>query len=94
MYMHYYFHSQPFNGVRVTIAGKYEPEAKILKIAAARCSKKDVFNKKIGRKIASGRLEANILAYIDEIDDFSIKKFIKIANMISKTVSLTSKIQY
>ena len=45
--MHYYFHSQPLNGVRVTIAGKYEPEAKVLKIAAARCSKKMFLTKRL-----------------------------------------------
>jgi hypothetical protein len=54
----YTFHS-PFNGgkktSRVTLAVKRENDQ--LLIAAARCSKKDTFNRKTGRVKANERLE-------------------------------------
>ena len=81
----YYYHSPEFkNGVRVTIAGIYNNG--VLVLSAARCSHKDQFNKKIGRKIASGRMYNDQIVLIKKIENFVIKNFIKEASSISLLV--------
>lgn len=50
----YRFYSSPHDTNRVSVVGQYA--GGVLKMAAARCSSKDHFVRKIGRAIAEGRL--------------------------------------
>lgn len=60
----YYYHTPHIEGVlnRCTIAAKMSDLGQ-MEFAIARCGDKDHFNRKIGRKIATGRLIAGRLAY-------------------------------
>lgn len=44
---------------RLTVCGVYDSETKLLKIGVAKCSPKDFFVKKVGRKLAEERAETN-----------------------------------
>lgn len=50
----YRYYSSPNDTNRVSVVGQYA--GGVLKMAAARCSSRDHFVRKIGRKIAEGRL--------------------------------------
>lgn len=41
---------------RGTVAWRYNDEARVVEAAVSRCSKRDQFNKKIGRMVSTGRL--------------------------------------
>ena len=65
---------------RVTFVGEYSDG--LLKIAAARCSKKDQFARKKGVKIAEGRLSKNRLIFKQEMPDCSPKQFVDISKTL------------
>jgi len=82
----YRFYSHPDLPVRVTIVGYYDKEAKRLHLAAARCSEKDRFVRKIGRKIAEERLLDNELIASVFLPSINIKDFIIIAKFFAMRV--------
>lgn len=52
----FYFYSKPEKRKsRLSIAGVYDPDTKLMKIGVAQCDKKDLFIKKFGRSIAEAR---------------------------------------
>ena len=75
---------------RVTLVGEFSNET--LKIAAARCSKKDQFARKKGVKIAEGRLAKNRLVFSETMQDCSPKKFIEISNSLVGHVLETKEV--
>lgn len=62
MNKNYYYYGKK-NGKRVCLAG-VPNEDRSLHIGIAECSKKDNFNKKLGRKIAEGRALKKPIAHI------------------------------
>lgn len=69
----------------VTVVGIHE--VGILKLAAARCSEKDQFEKKVGRELAEKRLsEGKHVAHVF-IDECRVKDFIKYAEAVTKIVN-------
>ncbi len=69
---------------RVTVCGTYKEGA--LCIAVARCSKKDNFQRKTGRKIAESRLTGGKYFYCRKITDFTLKDFLYLAQSIEREV--------
>lgn len=85
------FYSNPTCKNRVTVVGTHSEG--VLKIAVARCSKKDSFIKKKGRMIAEGRLAANKLHSLHQLDTCEVVDFVNIAKTISDEVT-NNKIVY
>lgn len=77
--MNYTFYSK--EAPRVTVVGNYINGR--LNIAAAKCSKKDQFVRKIGRAIASGRLLKNKLQVSINLPTCDIVTFLNYAKEIS-----------
>lgn len=50
------FHSDPINGRRATISGRVTEDNSRIELSAAVCSQGDQYNRKLGNKIARGRL--------------------------------------
>jgi hypothetical protein len=55
--MTYYYHGKTSEGRSFTIAGKFDHKENI-ELGIGLCSAKDTLNRKLGRKIAEGRLES------------------------------------
>lgn len=55
----YYLHSKTARGNRFTLAAR--PTGGHILIGIAKCSKRDHFNKKIGRMISEGRLNKGVV---------------------------------
>ena len=72
---------------RVTFVGTFSEG--ILKIAAARCSKKDQFARKKGFLIAQGRLNKNRLLFSQEMPVCSATDFVNIAKTLVENVIKT-----
>jgi hypothetical protein len=87
--MTYRFYSPVGEACRVAIVGEFD--GKFLKLAAARCSRKDHFNRKIGRNIAEGRLHANKLCRIIMLDSCDVQTFLKYAKPASQQVCQTKQ---
>ena len=52
----FYFYSKPMKKKsRLSIAGVYDDETKLLRIDVAKCNKKDMFVKQFGKQIAMAR---------------------------------------
>lgn len=76
--------------VTVTVVGEYQDGQ--LSVATARCSKKDSFNRKKGRKIAEGRLKAGVLFDVYEFSSgLKSEDFIQLASNIVKVVQKSPK---
>jgi hypothetical protein len=87
----------PKNGVKhsgiICVASKLDKENYTINMAASFCSKKDVFNKKLARTIATGRLKSENSFIINlpieeklthkQISDIIIKKLILLSNLPS-----------
>lgn len=71
---------------RVTVVGTYDQKNDSFNFAAARCSAKDKFNRKIGRSIAEGRLKKNITCLRVPGKTFTGKEFVVIAAEVSRVV--------
>ena len=69
---------------RVSIVG--ECVEGTLKIAAARCSNKDNFVRKKGRKLAEERLKNNQLYYECKTEKCDIRQFLYLARSIAKEI--------
>lgn len=69
---------------RVTFVGNFSDG--ILKIAAARCSKKDQFARKKGFQIAQGRLMKDKLIFSQEVSSCDASQFVQIAKELSEGV--------
>jgi hypothetical protein len=80
-----YFHSDPSEVIRSTIAGKVENDKIVF--SAARCSEKDQFEKSIGRKIAERRLnQGKVIATVPATEN-PTKKFLKVAPVFAVMVN-------
>jgi len=73
-YYHGYVYSCKNDNQYFTIAGQYIDDAPVLELNIAICSLKDQFCKKIGRELATNRLNADIAFYpnlnIELTEDF------------------------
>jgi len=67
-----YFHGKTQEGRAFTIAGEFNNEG--LKLGIALCSKKDQLYKKLGRKIAKGRMEYNSKGQVTITGYYPIEK--------------------
>ena len=88
------YYSSKENKRRVTIIGDFISEYNILYITASLNSKKDQFNKKIGKTIALGRmLKGKYLTVKKTKEPFlSWKEFREIAEQISNKILSSSKV--
>jgi hypothetical protein len=75
---------------RVTVVGKYDKGE--LHLAVARCSDKDNFSKKIGRRIATGRLESGKLYTSVATNKQDVDTFVRLASMAAEEVLLSKEI--
>lgn len=90
--MIYIFYSKvEKNQPRVTVAGLVKDN--VLYTAVARCSKKDQFVRKIGRAIATGRLQKNIYYNSIPITDTTKanKLFVEVAKKVAEDLRTTSR---
>jgi hypothetical protein len=79
------FYSKPADSkIRVAVVGEYSK--KVLKIAVARCSKKDSFIRKKGKAIAEGRLAKGKIHSSYKLEECPISMFIEIAKNVSEEV--------
>jgi hypothetical protein len=86
----YRFYSSPSESskVRVTVVGEYDVKDHALKIAVARCGRKDNFIKKKGRAIAEGRLVKNKLYYTYDVTKApKSEEFVSLAREIAISVA-------
>jgi len=88
--MTYRFYSSPAEKVRISVVGQYEEG--ILKIAVARCSKKDTFIRRKGRAIAEGRLFKNKLYTAVPMQACDIVAFVDVAKQVVAEVARTKKV--
>ena len=72
---------------RVTVVGEHKDG--LLKVAVARCSDLDRFDRKKGRMIAEGRLRVGKLILQERRENVSINDFIQLATHIESYVSTT-----
>lgn len=89
----YVFHSKqttPNRNERVTFVGEFENG--LLKIASARCSKRDQFNRKKGRKIAEGRLLKDKIVFKQEMVECSPTNFLDITRTLSSEIIRTKQV--
>lgn len=90
--MIYIFYSKvEKNRPRITMAGFVKDN--VLYTAVARCSKKDQFVRKIGRSIATGRLQKSIYYNIIPITDTTKtnKLFVEVAKEAAEELRITSR---
>lgn len=80
----FHYYSKP-SANRVSFAGEYQDG--VLRIAAARTSKKDVFVRKKGRAIAEGRLKKGRTIYEEPISDFEVKEFVRQCAFMAKQIA-------
>ena len=78
------FYSPHGTDCRVSVVGKHTDG--MLNIAVSRCSKKDNFNRKIGRSIAEGRLKRGYFFSQIPIDECDSKAFVEIAKTVANEV--------
>ena len=83
------FYSLPTDKNRVAVVG--ECKDGVLKVAVARCSKKDSFIRKKGRAIAEGRLLKGKLHSSYPMDTCDYTNFIEIAGKIVNEVKASKK---
>jgi hypothetical protein len=81
------YYSPHNTSCRVTVVGEHNDG--VLNIAVARCSKKDNFNKKIGRNIAEGRLAKKQIYFKTSIQYCTTSDFLKHAKSIAEEVCST-----
>jgi len=81
------FYSRPGSTNRVAIAAEHSEGE--LKIAVARCSNNDSFNRKKGRMIAEGRLAKGKTFVTLPMESCSTKEFYEVATKIADKVSET-----
>jgi len=85
------YHSRPGEvkkGIRASVSAKYEDGK--LKIAVSRCSKKDVFTKRIGGVIADGRLSHKRYYTQVPLGHCDIKIFLHVAREVIKGLAKDS----
>lgn len=83
------FYSNPINGTRVAIVGIHSEG--VLKLAAARCSKRDEFRRAKGRAIAEGRLQKNKLYSSTELSIIDVNTFVRIAEVAAIDIANNPK---
>lgn len=89
----YRFYSRPTGtNIRVSVVGEHSDG--VLKIAVARCSKKDHFVKKKGRTIAEGRLKKGKYYQKIQMRKCNISTFVSLAKAIAKHVSKNPRAIY
>lgn len=82
--MFHYYSKKNDNPVRVVITGEHKDG--ILKLAAARCSKKDQFIKKKGRTISENRLKGGKLYASHFLAECPGTKFLEIASKTAEEI--------
>lgn len=78
--------------VRVTVVGDYN--GGVLQIAAARCGKKDRFERKKGRYIAEERLDKGKLFISIKMDECTSARFVEIARRVVEHVAETRVVEH
>jgi hypothetical protein len=87
----YRLYTKPEQGHnRVTVVGEHKDG--LLKIAVARCGKKDVFIKKRGRIIAENRLTKDLLFNVYPMTECTSKDFVNIATNVAEEVLRTKEV--
>lgn len=81
----FYSKSTESNNIRVSVVGEHTEG--MLKIAVARCSSKDHYEKKIGRSIAEKRLNDNNIYISIPMDKCDVRTFVLLAKGIAADVS-------
>lgn len=84
------FYSSPQEATRVSIVAEHSEG--VLKIAVARCSKKDNFFRKKGRLIAEGRLNKGKVHTTIPMDECDIQTFLAYAKIIAEEVKQTKRV--
>ena len=85
-HMTFRFYSNPENStVRVSLAGTHENG--VLKIAAARCSNRDNFQRKKGRQIAEGRLHKDKVCYQEQRETCTGHDFVEVARSLAAEIT-------
>lgn len=81
------FYSKPTetNGVRVAVVAEHSEG--VLKVAIARCSTKDHYDKRVGRALAEKRLTENELYASIPIQVCDVKTFVLFAKGVAAEVS-------
>ena len=87
--MTYRFYTSAGQACRTTIVGEHKDG--VLKLAAARCSNRDHFNRKIGRSIAEGRLKAGKLCKAVLTETCDVQTFLKYAKPAANDVCTSKK---
>lgn len=81
------FYSKTPTSTRVTVVGEHSDG--MLKIAVARCSRKDRFIRAKGRKIAEARLMADEIIALIKLTKCDVHSFVNIAKTIAEEVAKT-----
>lgn len=84
------FYSNPAERERISVVGEHSEG--VLKLAVARCSRKDNFYRKKGRAIAEGRLAKGKLHSAIPMESCDTHTFVTIATQIAEQVRFTKKI--